>query len=88
MVDLILALGGGGGVVGVTIFEQSLRKWQNSHIQKLFLLNGQKTHIQKLFLSYFVSNGTNYSYSKIKNISIAEACTLALTLDSHIHPAF
>ena len=35
----------------------------------------------------FVQNGTNYSYSKIKNISIAEAYTFVLTLDSHIHPA-
>ena len=34
----------------MSIFEKSPRKWSNSHIQKLFLSNGQKL-IFKFFLS-------------------------------------
>ena len=42
----------------MNIVEKSPRQWPNSHIQKLFLSNGQKTHFQKLFSSNFDSEVT------------------------------
>ena len=64
----------------MSIFEKSPRKWSNSHIQKLFLSNGQKL-IFNFFFEYFVKMGQIiHHYGITETLKAAWAETKAMSL--------